>query len=58
MSALAPGVPTIKDAEVLRLREDKAVDVNEMKDVLGLKLPRTEPRRLFRTAIAFTDRVS
>ncbi len=37
MGALVPGIPTIKDAEVLRLREDKAVDVNEMKDVLGLK---------------------
>jgi len=37
LSALVPGVPTIKDAEVLRLREDKAVDVSEMKDVLGLK---------------------
>jgi len=36
LSALVPGVPTIKDAEVLRLREDKAVDVSEMKDVLGV----------------------
>ena len=36
LSALVPGIPTIKDAEVLRLREDKAVDVNEMKDVLGI----------------------
>jgi len=37
LGALAPGIPTIKAAEVLRLRKNKAVDVNEMKDVLGLK---------------------
>ena len=36
MTALVPGIPTIKDAEVLRLSEDKAVDVGEMKDLLEL----------------------
>ena len=35
LSAFLPGIPTIRDAEVLRLLEDKAVDVNEMKDILG-----------------------
>lgn len=36
LTALVPGIPTIKDAEVLRLQEDKTVDVNEMKEMLGV----------------------
>jgi uncharacterized protein YbjT (DUF2867 family) len=36
LTALIPGIPTIRDAEVLRLREDKAVDVSEMRDILGM----------------------
>jgi len=36
LTALVPGIPAITDAEVLRLLEDKDVDVNEMKDVLGV----------------------
>ena len=34
LSTLVPGIPAIKDAEVLRLCEDKAVNVEGMKDVL------------------------
>jgi nucleoside-diphosphate-sugar epimerase len=36
MTAITPGIPTIKDAEVLRLLEDKAVDASEMKKLLGV----------------------
>ncbi len=36
LTTLVPGIPTIKDAEVLRLQEDKTVDVNVMIDVLGV----------------------
>ncbi len=36
LSAYVPGVPEIKDAEVLRLCEDKGVDVSEMKEILGI----------------------
>jgi len=36
MTAFVPGIPKITDAEVLRLMEDKDVDVKEMKDVLGV----------------------
>lgn len=39
MTALIPGIPTIRDAEVLRLQEDKSVDVIEMRDILGV-MPR------------------
>ena len=48
ITAVVPGVPTIKDAEVVRLCEDKAVDVSEMKDVLGLT-PRTLKQGLAET---------
>ena len=34
LTSIVPGVPTIKKAEVLRLLEDKAVDVHEMQEVL------------------------
>jgi nucleoside-diphosphate-sugar epimerase len=36
LTVLIPGIPTIRDAEVRRLQEDKAVDVSEMHDILGL----------------------
>jgi len=36
ITALLPGIPAIKDAEVLRLCEDKAVDVSAMKDILNV----------------------
>lgn len=35
-TVLIPGIPTIRDAEVRRLQEDKAVDISEMHDILGL----------------------
>lgn len=36
LTALVPGVPVIKDAEVLRLQEDKAVDISGMEETLKL----------------------
>ncbi|MFQ5625144.1 MAG: hypothetical protein ACE5FM_00635, partial [Methyloligellaceae bacterium] len=36
MTRLVPGVPTIGDAEVLRLQEDKAVDISPMRKILKL----------------------
>lgn len=39
LTALVPGVPVIKDAEVQRLREDKSVDIRAMKEILGV-MPR------------------
>lgn len=39
-TAFLPGVPTIMDAEILRLREDKAVDTGAMTELLELT-PRT-----------------
>ncbi len=40
MTAVLPRVPTIQDAEVLRLQEDKNIDVGPLECVLGLR-PRT-----------------
>lgn len=40
LTAFVPGIPKITDAEVLRLLEDKDVDISEMRDVLGV-LPRS-----------------
>ena len=39
MTRLIPGVATIKDAEVLRLQEDKAVELSQMQQILKL-IPR------------------
>ncbi len=36
LTAIVPGVPLITKNEVLRLLEDKAVDIQEMRDVLGI----------------------
>ncbi len=36
LTALVPGVPVIKDAEVQRLQEDKSVDIRAMKEILGV----------------------
>ena len=40
LTAALPGVPTIRDAEVLRLQEDKAVDISALQQRLGI-VPRT-----------------
>ena len=40
ITAVLPGVPTIRDAEVLRLQEDKNVDIAPLERALGLR-PRT-----------------
>ncbi|MDA7946878.1 MAG: hypothetical protein MPJ78_05320 [Hyphomicrobiaceae bacterium] len=37
LTALLPGIPTISDAEVIRLQEDKDVDVAPARDMLGLQ---------------------
>lgn len=39
MTAFVPGIPTITSAEVLRLCEDKDVDISEMKNILEV-MPR------------------
>lgn len=47
-TTLAPGIPAITDAEVLRLLEDKAVDVSAMDSALGVS-PRSLERGLRQT---------
>ena len=48
LTAIVPGIPTITDAEVQRLLEDKDVDVNEMMDILDVT-PRSLSQGLIET---------